>query len=94
MSKATVRVLAQYFENYSESGTFWKAKGSQEFILKIDSDTLMYLGSHVVVAIKQILAKHSNSHCKYEYVEHQVNFSDPIIIEDAEIEAELEKLFA
>lgn len=87
MSKATVRVLAQYYENYSENGTAWKPKGAQHFEIEIDSDSVMYLENQVVAAIKKILANHSNSHCKYEYVEHEVIFSKPVIIDEAEFEA-------
>ena len=38
MMNCTVKVMAQYFENYSDTKTpYWKPKGGQEFQIVIDS---------------------------------------------------------
>ena len=51
MMNCTVKVMAQYFENYSDTKTpYWKPKGGQEFQIVIDSDTILYsdeLKSHL-----------------------------------------------
>ena len=87
-----IKVQAQYFENYNvdaEGGfnnygdkkPLWKPKGGQEFIFPVDSDWAMYVDrDEMVEAIDQMLANQSNVACKYEYREHDVSFSDPIVL--------------
>tara|TARA_B110000977_G_C10775040_1_gene376255 strand:- start:281 stop:559 length:279 start_codon:yes stop_codon:yes gene_type:complete len=74
----TVKVMAQYFENYSDTETpYWKPKGGQEFHIPIASDMVMYsndLKSH----LETLVSAQSDEHNKYEYIEHDVEFIKPI----------------
>ena len=90
----TVKVMAQYFENYSDTKTpYWKPKGGQEFQIVINSDTILYsdeLKSHLTT----LVAAQSNEHCKYEYIEHDVEFIKPIVLESKELESLIQTEFA
>lgn len=78
-----VKVQAQYFENYSQSSSpIWKPKGGQEFIFPVDSDWVMYVtGSQLLESIKKMLADYSNAHWKYEFLDYDVQFHEPIVLE-------------
>lgn len=76
-----VTITAQYFENYNtsdEGAPYWKAKGGQTFTLRADADSFMYAREFCVEAIQALLARESNSHCRYEYIDHDLVFSEPI----------------
>jgi hypothetical protein len=63
----------------------WKPKGGQEFIFPVDSDWAIYVDrGEMVEAIDQMLANQSNVACKYEYVGHEVDFGEPIVLEGLE----------
>lgn len=82
MTNVTVRVIAQYFENYSENDTpHWKPKMGQEFVFKADSDWLLYADDELRTIIDKILATESDSHNKYEYRDHQLIFEEPINVQ-------------
>ncbi len=92
---AKVKVQAQYFENYNvdvdgfnnygDKKPHWKPKGGQEFIFPVDSDWLMYVtGSQLVETIEQMLANQSNVACKYELIEYDVDFGEPVVLEGLE----------
>jgi uncharacterized protein YjaZ len=38
----------------------------------------------MIEAIDQMLANQSNVACKYEYIDHDVDFGDPIVLEGLE----------
>ena len=96
-----VKVQAQYFENYNvdadgfnnygDKKPHWKLKGGQEFIFPVDSDYVIYVDEkEMIEAIDQMLANQSNVDCKYEYISHDVDFGEPIILEGLEkISAEI-----
>jgi len=94
MMNCTVKVIAQYYENYSDTKTpYWKPKGGQEFQIVIDSDTILYsdeLKSHLT----ELVAAQSNEHFKYEYIEHDVQFIKPIVLESTELESLIQKEWA
>ncbi len=94
MMNCTVKVMAQYLENYSDTKTpYWKPKGGQEFQIVIDSDTILYsdeLKSHLT----ELVAAQSNEHSKYEYIEHDVEFIKPIVLESTELESLIQKEWA
>ena len=76
-----VHIRTQYYENYNDSGVGepkWKPKGEQIFKLRADSDCFFYGETIAIAAIKSILEEHSNSHCKFEYISHEVIFTEPI----------------
>jgi len=94
MMNCTVKVMAQYFENYSDTKTpYWKPKGGQGFQIVIDSDTILYsdeLKSHLT----KLVAAQSNEHNKYEYIEHDVEFIKPIVLDNKELEKLIQTEFA
>jgi hypothetical protein len=94
MMNCTVKVMAQYFENYSDTNTpYWKPKGGQEFQIVIDSDTILYsdeLKNH----LKEMISNQSDEHNKYEYIEHDVEFKKPIVLDSEILEGLIQKEFA
>lgn len=74
-----VQISTQYYENYgSEQNPHWKAKGGQIFTIRADVYDLMYDEEYVVKAVKMLLAEECNSHCRYEYIDHEIIFSEPV----------------
>lgn len=80
MEKTLVVITAQYYENYgySDGSDFWKPKGGQEFHIYADSDDFFYGEQFCIQAIKEMLAEESNAFARYEYLSHELIFSDPI----------------
>ncbi len=86
--KTLVTITAQYYENYASHDLdwdgkkeAWKAKGGQEFQIYADSDDFFYGEESCVEAIKCLLKEVSNPCHKYEYVSHELIFSEPIPLE-------------
>ena len=80
----TIKVMAQYFENYSDTKTpYWKPKGGQEFQIVIDSDVVMY-SNDLVKHLMEIVSAQSDEHNKYSYLEHDVEFIKPVVL-DSEV---------
>ena len=94
MMNCTVKVMTQYFENYSDTKTpYWKPKGGQEFQIVIDSDTILYsdeLKSHLT----ELVEAQSDEHNKYEYIEHDVEFIKPIVLDSERLEKLIQTEFA
>lgn len=96
--KTLLQITAQYYENYGahswdgqgECPQRWKAKGGQMFTLRVDSDYFMYAEEQCVKAIAILLEKQSNEYVRYTYIDHELIFCEPIILDDAEFEKELE----
>ena len=77
----TVKVMTQYFENYSDTKTpYWKPKGGQEFQIVIDSDVLMY-SNDLIKHLMEIVSAQSDEHNKYSYLEHEVEFIKPVVLD-------------
>ncbi len=77
----TVNVMAQYHENYSDTNTpYWKPKGGQYFQIVIDSDIVMY-SSNLVKHLMDIVSAQSDEHIKYTYLEHEIGFSKPVVLD-------------
>jgi hypothetical protein len=78
----TIRITAQFYENYAigpngpEGAPHWKPKGGHEFILRVDSDTVMY-APNLKDILTEMVADQSNQYEKFEYIEHEVQFSAP-----------------
>jgi len=72
--KVDIRVTAQYYENYSDSKVpHWKAKGGREFVVEgVDADFQYYDADLAKEVLVEMVAKHSDSHYKYEYIAHEV----------------------
>jgi len=81
--KTLIRVTAQYYENYAANNTdwdgkeeAWKPKGSQEFEFFADSDHFLYNADDCVKAIQSLLEDESGSFVRYEYIQHDIIFSE------------------
>jgi hypothetical protein len=86
--KINVLVSAQYYENYSDTATpYWKAKGGVDFSFPIDADIVMYTPLDAMeMALIKMVAMQSNEYSRYEYLSHEVKFSQPIVVEGLEDE--------
>ena len=76
-----VRVVAQVFENkaFADGGENFRPKGAQVFNMPIDSDVVMY-ADYLVTAIEGVLKRLGNDLYTYEYLEHDVEFQEPITL--------------
>ena len=78
-----INVTAQLYENYGfhEGREYWKPKGGMLFTIEdIDSDVVMYADNKKVVeAIQRQLELRSSDLEKFEYIDHEVIFSEAII---------------
>ena len=90
-----IQVTAQYYENYnttSEGAPYWKPKGGVDFLFPVESDLVTYAPLGMLEeALTQMVEAQSNSHCRYEYLEHEVKFGTPIIIEG--LSTQLESMY-
>jgi hypothetical protein len=59
----------------------------------VDSDDFMYGSDACIEAIQELLAKESDWHSKYEYLDYELIFSRPIVLDDTEFENALTKKF-
>ena len=87
-NRVRVEVLAQVLENYGyhEGGNSWKPKGAQMFIIYAD-DVQYYDKEDLVEAIKVCLEKESNDFNRFEYVNHELMFHEPIEIPNEQFDA-------
>jgi hypothetical protein len=72
----TIRVYTQYLENYSDKPDYphWKKKGGYTFTIKnVDSNLVTYC-NNLGKILKALTEAQSNEHCKYEYLEHEIDF--------------------
>ena len=78
----TIRITAQFYENYAigpnglEGTPYWKPKGGHEFIIKANSDVVMY-ADDLKAILTDMVAEQSNDYEKFEYIDHEVIFSEP-----------------
>jgi hypothetical protein len=79
----SILVSAQYYENYSDNQTpYWKPKGGADFSFPVDSELVMYLYKEDLrEALIKMVEEQSNEHSRYEYIDHEVKFSAPIVVE-------------
>ena len=88
-------VNCQYFENYNvgldgfntygDGKPHWKPKGGYTFKMPVDSDTIFYAESEVVEsAIKKLLENHNSVASKFKYIDHEVQWEEPTIVEGLE----------
>ena len=78
--KVTVRVNAQRYENYGfhEGREHWKPKGGTYFTVEdVDSDLAMYTDKSVIKeALIEQLQHWSTDLERYEYIDHEIVFSE------------------
>lgn len=79
----SILVSAQYYENYSDTQTpYWKPKGGVDFSFPIDSDLVMYAYKEdLKSALIKMVEEQSNEYSRYEYIDHEVKFGKPIVVE-------------
>ena len=79
----SILVSAQYYENYSDNQTpYWKPKGGADFSFPVDSDLVMYVYKEELrEALIKMVEEQSNEYSRYEYIDHEVKFSSPIVVE-------------
>ena len=89
----TIQVTAQYYENYSDTTTpYWKPKGAVDFHFPVNSDVVFYTPQDVLeMALIKMVEEQSNECSLYQYLSHEVKFSNPIVVEG--LERELEGMF-
>ena len=83
-NECRVNVLVQYYENYSEVENipYWKPKGGHTFTFVVDVDTFIYSEDSVIKGIKEVLVGECDNHSRYEYLSHEVMFSEPTDLTD------------
>lgn len=88
----TIQVTAQYYENYSDTTSpYWKPKGGVDFHFPLDADLVLYAPKDILVeALSTMVDEQSNEYSRYEYLDHEVKFSNPIVVEG--LGKELEKM--
>jgi len=78
--KVKINVNAQRYENYGfhEGNEYWKPKGGTLFTVEdVDADAVAYADhKQVVEAIQEQLSERSNDLEKFEYIDHEVIFSE------------------
>ena len=97
--KVNVLVNCQYFENYNVGpdgfNTFgdglphWKPKGGYQFLMPVESDTIMYTEPwELEDAIKVLIEKENDVANRFQYIDHEIQWTEPKTIEglDSEIE--------
>ena len=79
----SILVSAQYYENYSDSkNPYWKPKGGADFSFPVDSDLAIYACKEDLKnALMKMVEEQGNEYSRYEYISHEVKFSDPIVVE-------------
>jgi hypothetical protein len=79
----SILVSAQYYENYSDNQTpYWKPKGGVDFSFPVDSDLVMYAYKEELrEALIKMVEEQSNEYSRYEYIDHEVKFAAPIVVE-------------
>jgi hypothetical protein len=89
-----IKVQTQYFENISLSSVpCFKPRGGQEFIFPCNSDFVMGVElNELVETIELMLKNYSNAphRYKYEYMSHDIEFHEPIVIENIDYTHEVE----
>lgn len=91
-------VHCQYYENYNVGPEgfgevpYWKPKGGHTFQMPIDSDTVFYADSDILLqAIKNLVESQNSIAEKFEYVEHELACSEPTLVNG--LLTEIQKLY-
>ena len=95
--KVNLLVNCQYFENYNVGPEgfgevpYWKPKGGHQFLMPVDSDTIMYCDQHEIEdAIKVLVEKQNTVACRFQFIDFEVQWSEPETIEG--LDGEIEKI--
>ncbi len=81
-----VRITAQYHDGNG------KPKGGQEFEMRADVDLFMYMSREDIASILQrmINEETKNHEGTHTYVDHELIFSEPIMLSSTDFEKEIE----
>ena len=91
---ATITILTQYYENYSQTDTpHWKPKGGHKFTVEVSDTSAMYCPDLKSTCI-QLIKEQQSPIERFEYIEHEVDFSKPTEIHSERFESILQKQFA
>lgn len=94
----TIRITAQFYENYAigpnglEGAPYWKPKGGHEFIIKANSYDVMY-AHNLTEILTEMVAEQSNDYEKFEYIDHEVIFSEPTELSAEVFESKVNEQF-
>ena len=91
--EATIIISTQYYENYGDSQRpHWKPKGGFQFKVVANDELIMY--THDLKAIlTEMVAEQSNDHEMFEYIEHEVHFTDPYQLSTMQFEQRVREQF-
>ena len=88
---SNVLVHCQYYENYNVGPEgfgevpYWKPKGGHTFKMPIDSDIMLYADTDVILkAIKDLVESQNSIAERFEYIEHELEISEPTLVEGLE----------
>lgn len=85
MSKSTVIIDAQYYENYNVGPEgfgekpYWKPKGGHKFQIEMDIDILMYC-QDAPKAFQKMLDKHETIAERFEYIGYEILWQEPSLL--------------
>ena len=88
MAKAKLIIQTQYYENYNvgpegfntygDGQPHWKPKGGHEFVIPgFESSYLFYDEEQTVEVLKKLIAAQETVAEKFEYISHELSFSEP-----------------
>ncbi len=93
---ATITILTQYYENYNTdtiNPPHWKPKGGHKFSVEVSDTSAMYCPD-----LKSLCANLIKEQCteieKFEYIEHEIDFSAPTKIHPDKFQSLIQKQFA
>ena len=95
--KVNLLVNCQYYENYNVGPDgfgevpYWKPKGGRQFLMPVDSDTIMYCDQHEIEdAIKVLVEKQNTVGYRFQFIDFEVQWSEPETIEG--LDGEIKKI--
>lgn len=100
--KNTVIINTQYKENYGAHDwdgigacpQVWKTKGGFQFTISMDTDFIMYGEAKCIEVFKQMLLEESNDYESFEYIDYEIQFSEPTKLDAAKFEKLIQKSYA
>lgn len=89
MSKETVIIKTQYYENYNvgpdgfntygDKQPHWKPKGGMDFVIEMDADILLYCDNKEEV-FQKMLDGHETVAERFEYRDYEVQWYKPHLL--------------
>jgi len=84
MSKETILVQTQFYENYNVAldgfGIIptWKPKGGHTFSIEMDADLLMYSDADAIFT--KMVEMHNSIAERFEYIGYEIQWSKPTLL--------------